>query len=155
MRNENNASAFQKELKSLRVMHLGLMAGLAIVLLNMLFLNNFQLKPALDTLVLVALFLAVAAPLAVQAFVLPQLLAAAKSKTGLQQKWNAYRTYAIMSYAILEGPALVNVVVYFLTQSYYCLIAALLLLVLLVRLAPNREKVISDLELLPDEAAQF
>ena len=155
MQNENNASPFQKELKSLRVMHLGLMAGLVIVLLNMLFMNNFQVMPALDILVWVALFIAVAPPLAVQAFVLPQLLAAARSKPGLQQKWNAYRSYAIMSFAVLEGPALFNVVVYFLTDSYYCLIAALLLLVLLVRLAPNREKVISDLELSPDEAAKF
>ena len=152
---DNISHPFQKELKSLRVMHLGLMAGLAIVLLNMLFLNNFQLKPALDTLVMVALFLAVAAPFAVQAFVLPQLLAAAKSKSGLQQKWDAYRSYAIMSYAILEGPALVNVVAYFVTDSYYSVSAVLLLLVLLARLAPNREKVISDLELSPAEAAKF
>ena len=66
MQNGNNASPFQKELKSLRVMHLGLMAGLVIVVLNMLFMNNFQVKPALDILVWVALFIAVAAPLAVQ-----------------------------------------------------------------------------------------
>jgi len=79
-------------------------------------------------------------------------LQAAKQKAGLAAKLQDYKAAIIMRYALLEGPGLFSIVVYFLTGDIRVLIATAAIIALMVFIKPTREKLIADLELSSTEA---
>jgi hypothetical protein len=71
----------------------------------------------------------------------------------LSQKLTDYRKALILRYTLLEGPALVALLGYFITHNVLLLIFPGLLLLLLLQYRPTREKAIMDLELSTSEQA--
>jgi len=79
-------------------------------------------------------------------------VAAAKEKNNLKEMLNAYRAAVIMRYALMEGPALFAVIVYFLTGKFSILPLVGLILAIMVYAVPTRQKLITDLDLSSQQA---
>jgi hypothetical protein len=76
-----------------------------------------------------------------------------KQKGSLAERLQDYRAAVILRYALLEGPGIFSIIVYFLTGEMKVLIATVVIILLMVYSMPNREKLINDLELSSSEAA--
>src|SRR3569833_2407158 len=76
-----------------------------------------------------------------------------KQKYSLTEKLQGYRAAVIMRYALLEGPGLFSIIVYFLTGDIRVLVATAVIIALMLYIRPSREKLIADLELSSSEAA--
>lgn len=78
-------------------------------------------------------------------------LSEAKSKKGLLDKLNFYRSALIVRYALLEGPSFFSIVVYLLTGDLLFLGIAAFIIVIFLIIKPSPEKAINDLELSHEE----
>ncbi len=155
MQTLNQFSTVGEYFKSLRILHLALVAGVAVISLVLLSFNNFSGNMELGSFALGGLFLA-AGTVAVGWLVLrPKLLEQARAKPSLREKLTGYRSYAIMSFALVEGAALFNVLAYLFESSYFSLATAGLLLLFFAQLHPSTAKVAAELELPPAEAAKL
>lgn len=80
-------------------------------------------------------------------YMFKNLVKQARQKEGLLAKLEAYRSANVMQIALLEGPALVSIVFYMLTNAYvFLLIGGMLILYMLLKL-PVVSKISEDLEL--------
>ena len=80
-------------------------------------------------------------------------LTAAKQKASLSEKLQDYRAAIIIRYALLEGPGLFSIIVYFIIGEMTVLTATVVIILLMVYARPDRDKLINDLELSSGEAA--
>ena len=66
-------------------------------------------------------------------------------------KLDAYRAALILRYALLEGPSMFAIVVYLVTGGIIFILLAALIVFYFVTIRPNKENVIKDLDLNPNE----
>jgi hypothetical protein len=85
------------------------------------------------------------------ALILRFRLKSIKTKADLGNKLRDYRNALIVSYAILEGPALFSLIGNYLSGNFLFLGLAGLIIVILFMNKPTRDRVINDLELNPGE----
>jgi len=78
-------------------------------------------------------------------------LKAIDKKSSLMIKLNAYRAALILRYALLEGPSMFAIVVYLVTGDIIFILLATLMVLYFLTIRPNREKVIKDLDLNPND----
>jgi MFS family permease len=78
-------------------------------------------------------------------------LKAIDRKSSLMIKLDAYRAALILRYALLEGPSMFAIVVYLVTGGIIFILLAALIVLYFVTIRPNKENVIKDLDLNPNE----
>jgi len=72
-------------------------------------------------------------------------------KAGLKEKVISYRTAVIVDLAILEGANMISIVAFMLTSEYLYAAASLILFLIFILRAPTDDKLVTDLELTPEE----
>ena len=82
-------------------------------------------------------------------------LAQLREQSNLQDQLNGYRGLSITRWALLEGPVLLTTVSYLLTGQSLLLGLAAGAIVLFITLRPGKDRIIRDLSLSSDAAAQL
>ena len=150
----------QDAFKALRIVHLGITAGLLIFL--GVFLVLFQtgrlqaIDPSLErTLQVVAVVVTVASLLAGFNMFKRKIMEARNSTGNGETRMNLYRTACIVWWAMIEGPGILAVVGFFMTGNYaFVALAGFHILVLLIFM-PRKENIIVLLNLNASEVAQL
>lgn len=88
-------------------------------------------------------------------FLYPKLLIPVKKKETLQQKLAGFQTASLIQYALVEGPALINIVWFSITGNLLYLTIGGVLIIYLFTLRPTKDKVELDLELQGEHKSQF
>jgi len=139
------------KLKTLQIIHLALCSGVFLfamvtILLNkdrMIFDAKFEntapFNPIFPIIGLITLGISI--------FLKNQFIAKISSSDGLDSKITQYQSAFIVSSALLEGGALLNIVGFLITTNAFFLIFAGISLFFLIRSRPTKDKVISDLQL--------
>lgn len=140
--------------RALTTMYLALLAGQIVLFVIFLYLNltdpSRQPDPMGDILkYLVAI-------LVINGFVVGQLiykkrLIKLKSLDVLAAKLEAYRGAMIMRLALLEGPSLLALVLYFLTADLFFIMMTGFIIVIFLFFIPSRDKISRELELSSSE----
>lgn len=147
----NQPSTIGEYFKSLTILHISLMSGLALMAAMMYFMfsdvNEFSNDSFDDTL-----YLLLVAALGVGGIIGGRWLGntrlqAARAEENLAEKLNSYRSTLILRWALLEGPALMGVLFYMTFGNIVFLAVAAGLLIFLFMARPSKEKLIDDLEL--------
>jgi hypothetical protein len=89
-------------------------------------------------------------------FLLRKKILELREKTAtVQQKFDQFKATAILQWAMLEGPALLCIVIFLLSGNYALLVLAGVLLIAFGMLAPTRAKVAFQLNLTDAEASEL
>ena len=76
-----------------------------------------------------------------------------KQKTNLKQKLTAYRIALLKKYALIEGPTLLAIVLYIITENPLLAVLAGLVILLFFLERPTRSRLVNDLDLTKEEQA--
>ncbi len=138
-------------LRSIQIVHLALIIGVTLFMV-ISFVNNANRLALLPddethmTLVYVACGMAVLSVI-VSSALYNNLLGKIDTSSPLSQKLPQYFSASITRWALLEGAALFNVVVFLLSGSLLNVGLAILLLALMGNLRPSRQKVTDELKI--------
>ncbi len=89
-------------------------------------------------------------------FLMKKKILEARAMSGtVQQKFNLFKSFAILQWAMLEGPTLLCIIIFLLSGNYALLVLAAVLLICFGMLAPTRAKVAFQLSLSDAEAAEL
>jgi hypothetical protein len=145
-------------LKSLAMLHKGLMGGVVLFSGMVVFLINKTSKPGQYNEPLHGIFQYVVPLVAVLGIVMSTLLykrkldaILEKPDAALSQKLIGYRTACLTRWAVLEAATLCSTIALFLTGRYYYIIFLFLLLLFFILYAPAKEQVIAHLQLNTNE----
>jgi thiosulfate reductase cytochrome b subunit len=137
-------------LKALKVIHIGLTAGVVLFLLIAVVLQLTGFEPELKELEMVLLgitgFAAVSGIFAGNLIFRKKLEQLADLKN-LNEKLTGYQSALIVKYALVEGPAFFTIVAYLLTANILFPVITVFLVFVLFLSAPRKEKLISELNL--------
>lgn len=147
---ETNPLQPKDALKTLRILHFALLAGMIFFSLVSFFLNYTGVEPAAAELS--GIFIYIIPVFVLGGFTASHLLfknrmGIARSATGLTEKLTHYRAALIVRWALLEGPAFFAIVVYMLTNELLFLGWAAIIIVYFITLWPTVAKSVADLEL--------
>lgn len=78
-----------------------------------------------------------------------------KMQDNTQAKFEIYRGACITQWALIEAPCLFNIISFMLTGDYTFLYLAGALILTFVRISPSKIKLVYDLQLSDDEAAEL
>ena len=149
MQNETHPITVKTFLRTFSIIHLALVAGVAIFGL-MIYMQTTEQELNLDysgdVMFFVVPILAIAGIIAGN-FLYAKHIKKLDSKTTLLEKLNGFQTASIIRYALLEGPALLGIVAFLNEGNQYFLIISLVLLAWLIAQRPTRDKVERDLKL--------
>ena len=150
--NSNNPS-----LKTLSIIHLALCSGVFIFGFIMfskiksteiiLDDSNDIFKYIIPSAAIIAIFLS--------NFLFKNQLNSITENTEIKEKLVKYQSASIVKYAVLEGTALLSVVIYSSTTNFLYLLIALGMLLYLIVQRPTLSKIISDLDLKGNEKKDF
>lgn len=137
-------------LKALKVIHIGLIAGVAIFLIIAVVLLLTGFEPELKELEMI--LLGVTAVAAISGIFAGNLIFRKRLEQlielkNLDEKLTGYQSALIVKLALIEGPAFFTVVAYLLTANMLFPAIAVLLVFVMVLSAPRKNKLISDLNL--------
>ncbi len=144
-------------LKSLRIIHLALLATQCIMLAIVLYLVIQKAMPPADKsldkiLQVIALTISFAGVYAAIVMVKKKLAVINASDKTLAEKANQYRMINIVQWAMLEGASLFVIICFLLTANYAFGALAVALIVFFILLAPTRLKIMLQLQLTDYEA---
>lgn len=139
------------KLKTMQIIHLAFCMGIALFLSVTLLISKDQLifnaNPA-TTSPFNPIFPVIGlAMLSLGLFGFKKAISAMDPSIDVDFKITRYQTAFIIKMAFLEGSALLNIVVFFITHNLFFLIFALISLVTLIMSRPTKEKVIESLNL--------
>ena len=137
-------------LKALKVIHIGLTAGVVLFLIIAVVLQLTGFEPELKELEMILLGVtAVAAFSGIFAgnMIFRKRLEQLIELKNLNEKLTGYQSALIVKYALIEGPAFFTVVAYLLTTNVLFPVIAVFLVVVMVLSAPRKDKLITDLNL--------
>ncbi|SHG84992.1 hypothetical protein [Flagellimonas flava] len=146
-----------KFIKTLTIIHLALMTGP--ILFG--FVAYSQAKDAiLDYSDSEQIFLIVVPILALSGIFMGnllfnQILRSSSKESGLQGKLARFQIASILRYALIEGPAFLGVVVFFITENLTYLYIAAVLILYLYLLRPTKDKIERGLKLRGADRDQF
>ena len=82
-------------------------------------------------------------------------LADIRLQNNIKDKFELYRGACIIQWALIEWPCLFNIISFIVTGDYTFLYLAGALILTFVRLSPSKLKLVEDLQLSEDEAAEL
>jgi hypothetical protein len=82
-------------------------------------------------------------------------LADSKLQYNVKDKFEIYRGACIIQWALIEGPCLFNIICFMLTGDYTFLYLTGALILTFVKLSPSKIKLVDDLQLSDEEAAEL
>lgn len=137
-------------LKALKVIHIGLTAGVVFFLIIAAVLQFTGFEPELKEMEMVLLgitgFAAVSGIFAGNLIFRKRIDQLVELKN-LNEKLTGYQSALIVKYALVEGPAFFTIVAYLLTANILFPVITAFLVFVLVLSAPRKDKLISDLNL--------
>ena len=80
-------------------------------------------------------------------FIYGKQLESIKQLADFKEQLAKLKGIIIMRLALLEGPFFLSILFYLFTESWFFMVFAVLLLLMFLKLKPNKEQIISDLEL--------
>ncbi|HRQ29753.1 MAG TPA: hypothetical protein PLU49_06730 [Saprospiraceae bacterium] len=136
--------------RALTTMYLALLAGQIVLFVIFLYLNLTDHSRQPDPIGGILKYLV--AILVINGFVVGQLiykkrLIKLKSLDDLAAKLEGYRGAMIMRLALLEGPSLLTLVLYFLTADLFFIMMAGFIIFIFLFFIPSRDKISRELEL--------
>ncbi len=141
-------------IKTLKLIHLALLAGQVFFLAVAWFLRSTGAFPAPFeewTIFLLAVLLITASAISAGLFIFKQRMASIAGRTALAEKLTDYRAAAIVKYALAEGPSFFAVVAYLLTGNMIILGIAVAIIAYFATMWPTVGKMSSEMNLTPDE----
>lgn len=146
-----------KFVRSLTVVHIILILSLVGFSAVALLVNSNEMDFAFDskdTLLLVFPVIAISALSMVR--IIPQkMIDAAKKEQELLQKLAKYQSAMIIKFILIEGPAMIGIVFFFVTKNAAFLAISAVLIVFLFLQRPTKDRVVTDLELRGEHRNQF
>jgi hypothetical protein len=144
-------------LKSLKIIHLALLAGQCMFLAVMVFLVVRNILPpvssSLDkTFQVIALLVSFAAVFGSIRIFKKRLLAINAAAENISEKTVQYRVANIIQWAMIEGATLFSIICFFLTGNYAFAALAIALIVFFAMLIPSKIKMMLQLQLSEQEA---
>ncbi|MEO1654320.1 MAG: hypothetical protein AAFU64_12315 [Bacteroidota bacterium] len=140
----------------LGILHIAMLMGQVIFLGVVFFILNsegaaLEADPALELIMQVGIAVFIVMGLFGGNFLFKRLVVTTREKSSLGEKLKAYQTACVVRFALLEAPAILCIVAFFLTGNYF--FAGLSLVVILVFLMnrPTKTKLMMDLELSGEE----
>ena len=137
---------FDNFFNELRILHLALVVGVVLISLIILFFLGAERQEEQSFIPLIGPLIAVAS-LTFMYFNSAKKMKQIKDIEDLDDKLMAYRTLQVQKYSLLEGPALINILFYYLYGDYMLILVASGLIFLLVLLLPLKDKIKYDLGL--------
>jgi hypothetical protein len=137
-------------LKALKVIHIGLTAGVAIFLIIAVVLQLPGFEPKLKELEVI--FIGITTVVVISGIFAGNMIFRKRLEQlielkNLDEKLTGYQSALIVKLALIEGPAFFTVVAYLLTANILFPAIAVLLVFVMVLSAPRKDKLISDLNL--------
>ncbi len=147
-------------LKSLRILHLALLAGQCMFLAVIVFVATRAATPALNQqtdkiLQVIALLVSFAAVFGSMRLFKKKLLAINDTAANITDKTSQYRTANILQWAMLEGACLFSVICFFLTGNYSFAALAIAIIAFFAMLIPSKIKMMLQLRLSDQEADEL
>jgi hypothetical protein len=134
---------------TLQIIHGALCLGVTLFLAVTLLLNGSKghsdIQPNDSPLLYVAVLMAVIFPF-ISNLLYQKTFGGIDLSAPLSKKFPQYISACIMRYALIEGAALFNVVVWFLTHNFICAVVAAALVLYLISIRPVKNKVASLLQ---------
>jgi len=135
----------------LSIIHMALIAGQLVFIAVVLFLLSSGAWEAIlveeTNLFLIIVAIATAGGFYLGNFIYGKQLESIKQLADFKEQLAKLKGIIIMRFALLEGPMFLSILFYLFTGSWYFMVFAVLLVLLFLKLKPNKEQVISDLEL--------
>lgn len=146
-------------LQAMVIIQIALLAGVCILLGTAVFVMPRGLSAdsgdPLQNPIVIAAPLIAAACIGIQYWIYQKRIASLDSTKPLSDRLNDYRATFILSWALLEGPAIFSVMVFLLTGYSPTLVLSFLLLFLMARLRPSRDKLLREVPLSLEEQAKI
>jgi hypothetical protein len=149
-------------LRSLRIVHLALGAGLAFFMVIALLLNGMNgalagndLTSAERAPFLIVLVVITGVIFFVYRMLIPGKLERIRSLESLEKKMIAWRELIVFQGALIEAPAFFAVVLFMLLGTYALLVWPVVAIVLFLKRQPNRERFLTETALSRQETEEF
>ncbi len=135
----------KKEWLPLQIIHFSLIAGILIFLATVLLLSPEGLRiaypadsvPFLIVNLCVALLPLIAVPIVKKSMYGPEKM---KSEADIRKRFDAYRSYKVIQWALIEGPALMGVVTTLVVDNAVFLIFTIFHLAYLITTKPSKQE---------------
>jgi len=135
----------------LNIIHMALIAGQLVFIAIVLFLLSsgaWEVILAEQTNVfLIIVAVSTAGGVYLGNLIYSRQLASIKQLTDFKEQLAKLKLIIIMRFALLEGPMFLSILFYLFTGSWFFMVFAVFLILLFLKLKPNKEQIISDLEL--------
>ncbi len=145
-------------LKALKVIHIGLTAGVVLFLIIAVVLQFTVFEPELKELEMILLGVTAVAAISgifAGSIIFRKRLEQLIELKNLDEKLTGYQSALIVKLALIEGPAFFTVVAYLLTANILFPAIAVLLVFVMVLSAPRKDKLITDLNFSTKETSVF
>ncbi|HTE01211.1 MAG TPA: hypothetical protein VK668_18120 [Mucilaginibacter sp.] len=146
---QTNQPSPQSLIKTISIIHLGLLAGQVMLGAVAFFLykqTGFDIKTYNDPLLYLVPIVAITCAI-VGNLLYKQLIAKLTDKNSLREKLTGHQTASITRFALLEGPSLFGIVAYMSKGNLFFLLISGIIMLYFLSLRPTTEKVASDLNL--------
>lgn len=145
-------SSYGKDIRAMKILFNAILAGAIMFSLIVLGLNTVN-QPVSPFKEFENIVLGVALAISLGCFVVARnsynrsMDAAKDSLISLPDKLNEYRAALIRYLALCEGPALVGIILFFVTGNYFMFIITALMIAAMLAKVPGRQRVIDELAL--------
>jgi len=143
-------------LKTLTIIHFALAVG-QIIFAIIVFAHHQKTEMVVDPIndvMFIPFLVTLLMAFAVGPVIYKKLLSQVHGKS-LTIKLNQFRAASIVKYALIEGPSLFGIVIYFLSGNFFYLLVSGLLIIYFLTLRPTKEKIEKGLNLDYKEKEQF
>lgn len=143
-------------LRTLPIIHLFMVMGL-VIFTGIVYWNNPNFNTVMnsdDILIYLVPIIAVIGYFASKS-IFQNLVNTIARNEGFQNKLGRYQMATIIKYALLEGPALLALIGYYLNGNMLLLVIALCLIIYLFSQRPTRKRVLEDLKLTLEEQKEL
>jgi len=140
--------------KELRILHLALLVGQLLIAGILYYITTGEKKKMdFDSGDISSYFVpsVIVVGFMASSFIFKKLVVKAKSMDNLKDKLGAYRSASIVKWALLEGPALIGIILFFISNNLTFLIMGVAMIVYFATTGSSIEKTIEDLSLNHDE----
>ncbi|TDS20829.1 hypothetical protein DFQ03_0082 [Maribacter caenipelagi] len=143
-------------IKSLSIMHLFLLAGLSIFTIWVIFqINTFNTSSNGESIFLYAVPVFAMLGYFGSQWVFKKMTSKIQLNIRLEEKLKKYQSALHLKYALIEIPAFIGLFAYYNTGNALPLVISICLLAYLAVQRPNKENIIKNVPLIPEEQIQI
>ena len=156
MENQNLKMTPKVFFQSLNVIYLGLLSGMILLPIFFFFIvesKNFNFD--LGNILLVILLLLAIAGVFVSNILYTKSVAKIENGDSLKEKLQKIQGAMIVKYFAVELPALIGAVLFMRDGNYVYLIVTSALILVFITLKPNKERILEDMKLTPEQRQQM